>query len=378
MTKRLKKLGMKKRALRLFKSYLFERFLKVVSNGESSSLKQIFASVPQGGKWSSFLFDLDISELGDDLSCEVIPFGYADDVALWYEVEFVHCITTAVINQDLQSLHEWGLDNKTTFEPEKMCVMVISQKKKPFDPSGIYFNGEELSVHDDTTLVGLKIDKRMRWGPMIEKLASKARQRIGALSRVRHLLNSTNLKTMYLMFIRSIMEYNSISWMGAAQSHLNALDRVQHTAERICNFTAEPLQARRDAAALAFAFKLLDGKARGELVHFVPKLIEPLRLCRKRTRQTLEGTQVASKLKPNSLDVYKRSFVCALPKIWSRIPPDLIAQGANHGWCKIKTACTNFLLNRTKKTCPKKRKITEKLEIYSTELNNELNGNIRI
>ena len=183
---------------------------------------------------------------------------------------------------------------------------------------------------------------------------------------------------MYLMFVRSIMEYNSISWMGAAQSHLNTLDRFQHTAEKICNFTAEPLQARRDAATLAFAFKLLDGKTRGELVHFVPKLIEPLRLCRKRTRQTLEGTQVASKLKSNSLDVYKRSFVCALPKIWSRIPSELIEQGANYGWCKIKTACTNLLLGRTKKKedHPKKRKAIEKPEIYSTKLNNELNGNM--
>ena len=90
-----------------------------------------------------------------------------------------------MINQDLQSLYEWGLDNKTTFEPEKMEAIVISQKRVPFDASGIMFNGEELSIVDDTTLVGLKIDKRMRWGPMVDKLAKKARQRIGALSRVR-------------------------------------------------------------------------------------------------------------------------------------------------------------------------------------------------
>ena len=121
--------------MRLFKAYLYTRFLRVVSSGESSSLKQIFSSVPQGGKWSHFLFDLDISELPDSLSAEVIPFGYADDVALWYEVDFDHCITTAVINQDLQALHKWGLDNKTTFEPEKMCVVVISQKKKPLESS---------------------------------------------------------------------------------------------------------------------------------------------------------------------------------------------------------------------------------------------------
>ena len=65
------------------------------------------------------------------------------------------------------------------------------------------------------------------------------------------------------MFIRSIMEYNSISWMGAAQSHLDELDRVQHSAEQIGRFIAEPLKARKDAAAMSFALKLLDGKARG-------------------------------------------------------------------------------------------------------------------
>ena len=192
------------------------------------------------------------------------------------------------------------------------------------------------------------------------------------------MLNSQNLKTIYMMFIRSIMEYNSVCWMGAAQSHLNSLDRVQHTAERMCGFTAEPLQARRDAAAMALALKLLDGKARGELKNFVPRLIEPLRLCKKRTRQVLEGTQVAPMIRSNSLDVYKRGFVCALPKIWSRIPIEIINRGAAHGWMKIKTACSNFLTGKSKKPSLKKRKVSEKTEIYSTKLNNELNGNVEI
>ena len=100
----------------------------------------------------------------------------------------------------------------------------------------------------------------------------------------------------------------------------------------------EPLQTRRDAAAMTLALKLLDGKTRGELKNFVPKLIKPLRLCKKRTRQVLEGTQVAPMIRSNSLDVYKRGFVCALPKIWSRIPIEIIDGGASNGWLKIKTA----------------------------------------
>ena len=153
-------------------------------------------------------------------------------------------------------------------------------------------------------------------------LPRHARKRIGALSRARHLLSSANLKTMYLMFIRSIMEYNSILWMGAAQSHryLNTLDRVQHTAEKICNFTAEPLQARRDAAALAFAFKLLDGKTRGELAHFV--------VCTKtrRTSQTLQKTNSPTPRRhPSRLQIETEFTRCASEEFRVRPPQNVVS-----------------------------------------------------
>ena len=92
----------------------------------------------------------------------------------------------------------------------------------------------------------------------------------------------------------------------------------------------------------------------------------------------LEGTQVAPMIISNSLDVYKRGFVCALPKIWSRIPIEIINRGAAHGWIQIKTACSNFLTGKSKKPSLKKRKVSEKTEIYCTKLNDELNGNVEI
>ena len=154
-------------------------------------------------------------------------------------------VQIAVINQDMVLLEEWAKDNLTTFEPEKMSAMVFSQKKKPFTltshSASIWFGGEEMTVREDTTLVGLLIDQRMRWGPMVDKLVIKARKRIGALARVSHLLNSENMQLIYSMFIRSIMEYNSVSWMGAAPSHLAKLDRVQQTAERLGGFQVESL-----------------------------------------------------------------------------------------------------------------------------------------
>ena len=70
---RLKAKGIRRRALYLFRDYLFNRFIEVVAVGCTSSRKQIFSGVPQGGKWSSTLWDLDISEMCDSLSDLVLP-----------------------------------------------------------------------------------------------------------------------------------------------------------------------------------------------------------------------------------------------------------------------------------------------------------------
>ena len=151
----------------------------------------------------------------------------------------------------------------------------------------------------------------------------------------------------------------------------------------MCGFTAEPLQARRDAAAMSLALKLLDGKTRGELKNFVPKLIEPLIKALQEedssnTRRNSNCSQSQILVKSNSLDVYKRGFVCALPRIWSRIPIEIIDRGAARCWLEIKTACCDFLTGKSKPPSLKKRKVSKETEIHSTKLNNELDGNVEI
>ena len=252
-----------------------------------------------------------------DLLGDVVQFfGYADDVALWYEVDTSNRQEmTKIINDDMSALKVWGDDNRTTFELDRTLCMVFSQKKKPFDVSGLVFEGFPTKLVKQTKAVGYQLDSRLRWGPMVDSISKKAKGRLAGLSRVRRFLDSTNMKAIYEMFIRSIMEYGSVAWMGAADSHLHKLDRVQRRAESIGNFTTDTLAARREVAALSFALKLMDGQARGVLKNHIPQLYEPLLLSKKRTRQVIAGKQVKSRINTKSLDVYRRGFHGALPSI---------------------------------------------------------------
>jgi hypothetical protein len=199
---------------------------------------------------------------------------YADDCGLWYaitELNRHHIVDT--INADLASLLQWGDDNKTTFEPSKTHFTLISNCTANrfnlcFPFPRIVFDGALVERKPAVKLVGYLFDEHLSWAGMIKDVAMKARRRLGMLVRLRPLLDDRNMQHMYTAFIRPVLEYGSIQYMGAAPTHLALLDQVQHTAEKIGRFTVESLQSRREAAAVAFTLKLLAGGGRALL----PKL----------------------------------------------------------------------------------------------------------
>ena len=148
-----------------------------------------------------------------------------------------------------------------------------------------------------------------------------------------------------------------MAWCGAAEVHLKKLDRVQARAQKIGRFEVHSLQVRREAAVLTFALKLLDGDARGVLKHHIPTLYEPMALSKKRTRQVLQGKQIKSVVNAKSLYISRRGFYGILPKVWSKLPSDLIMDGYNRGWKKIIKRSKKYLFNECKESVGKRVKL---------------------
>jgi hypothetical protein len=343
---RLRAKGMRGRALKLLKNYLDERFIQVVVGGDRSSLQEIFSGVPQGAKWSPALWNFDISEMPEVVGLWAMLICYADDCALWYEItEFNRSDIITVINADLDALVRWGDDNKTLFEPSKTVMMVVSRKRLPFDPTGINMLGTAIKHVSEMKLVGFMFDEKLTWGPMIDLLVRKARVRIGALYRMSRMLDCDNIRTMYVAFIRSVLEFGSVQYMGAAATHLAKLDSIQAAAERIGGFKmTESLGTRREAALLGLTFKLLDGAGRGDLQFHAPLLEHREAPHHGRlTRNTSVGLRIKDTVTAKSLECYKRGAIGALPKIWDKIPQELLMQGEARGWQKITKKCKGYL-----------------------------------
>ena len=301
-----------------------------------------------------------------------------------------------IVNLDLLKLKRWGIENKTTFEASKTFMIVMSNRAVPFDPTGINFDGEQIVQVDSVKLVGFTLDCKLTWKPMVEAIAKKARMRLGALRRLKRHLDSNNIKAMYTAFVRSTMEYGNMLYMGAAPSTLAILDKIQESAMKMGGFKIESLSSRREAAAVAFALRMLDGKCRGVLQEFTPTLEtvsipqeineESIgnRVSRLHFKETT-GAQVKKSTVFGSLQRYERCFFGALPQIWSKIPQWIIQQGKSKGWSTITNKCKSFLTGKL--PCAKKGdhnkpksqfKFNSDMGEYKTSLNQELNSSMSL
>ena len=130
-----------------------------------------------------------------------------------------------------------------------------------------------------------------------------------------------------------------MQFMGAADTHLKKLDSIHEKAQRIGNFTIGPLKLRREAAAISFTLKLLDGKGRGVINSYAPGFVNNSKLHKYPTQNAPKGLQIKDRSRHKSLISFDTSYLGRIHKIWKRLLNGLVQRGAKDGWLKIKKSC---------------------------------------
>ena len=349
---KLKKGGLRGKALRLMISYLLLRYLVVVMAGAASEKKRITCGVPQGGIWSPNFWDVAVNDLSQQIrNCSSI--NYADDSALVAVFERVEQLQQLIngLNEDMERLRVWGLKNNLTFDPKKNSYLVISRAHHDFSQiDSLQMGGFRVKYapEGDMKLVGFIFDRRLSWSTMISNLASKARQQLGALWRLCPVMDSQNRQQMYKAFVRSIMEYGGMEYMAAAKTHLAKLDVVQRSAERICGSVGafEPLGVRRECSLFGMLCKMLDGEVRGGLNDFIPEFAGVSEVRRGRSAVVPRGLELVDLTGPSSLVQYDASFCGRAPEVFKKMPEELLEEGLEHGWRSIMKEGQRFLCGR--------------------------------
>ena len=153
---------------------------------------------------------------------------------------------------------------------KKTKAMVFNfTEKYQFSPR-LHVQGEPIEVIEKTRLLGSIITSDLKWEHNTSHIVTKANARMELLRRVASFgANIEDLKTIYILFVRSQLEQSAVVWSSSLTEQNKAdIERVQRSALKVIlgssyesyqksldTLNLETLKERRHNLCLRFAIK---------------------------------------------------------------------------------------------------------------------------
>ena len=263
--------------LALFKSYLTNRRQRVLINGCTSGWSPAVSGVPEGSLLGPSLFLAFINDLPDIFRSPSLL--YCDDLKIFRTIRGQDDAT--LLQSDLDSLQAWTERWKLKLCSAKCFHFRITLKKQPI-PLRFTISGSQLDLVGQIRDLGVILDTQLTFANHIDSAVKRGNRALGLLIRsvqgIRGNYDKTGLLAAYYANVRSILEYGSVVWAGAAKSHLDRLERIQHKFlmflagtrrddlnvlnynELCARYNVQKLSKRRSALDLSFLHGLFNGR----------------------------------------------------------------------------------------------------------------------
>ena len=186
---------------------------------------------PRGGLISPLLFTCFVNDLPEALEVETLLF--ADDVKMYRRVDSANDVS--YVQAQLDKLCSWSEKWGLKLNPAKCKVLTLTLRRTPvmgtYMISGVAL--ERVVVMRD---LGVMLDQKLTFGDHVDFTVRKANRALGLLMRTLQTgkngrpfksANQRALLSTYFANVRSVLEYCSVVWAGAAQSHIQRLERIQ-------------------------------------------------------------------------------------------------------------------------------------------------------
>ena len=168
--------------------------------------------------------------------------------------------------------------------------------------------------------LGVIIDDKLNWNEQIKAINLKLSKGIGLLSKIRHFVPKTILRSLYYAFINSHMDYNLLNWSTSNETNLNSININMKKAIRIMCFkprdeSSLPLFKSLGILPLDKAIKLRQGKFMWKLVNnYLPQSLS--------SNFTTHSITVRSQfaMPAPRLDLASRHISYSGIKLWNEIP----------------------------------------------------------
>ena len=213
-------------------SYLSDRKQRVVVNGKQSTWTPVLSGVPEGSVCSSLLFACYTADI--PLHVKHGCTMYADDIKLH---KMVHCEEDVhALQADINALVDWSRAWNLHLNPVKCHVITFTLRTSPVLAT---YKICDAALERCTQVrdLGVVLDSKLTFAGHVDATVAKAKRMVGLLIRSmqrsavprRARVSFKPLLYVFYAHVRSIIEYGSVVWSGAAVTHLKRLERIQHT-----------------------------------------------------------------------------------------------------------------------------------------------------
>ena len=326
-------------------SFLCNRLMKVVVDGESSSETKVMSGVPQGTVLGPLLFLVHINDLPDHVTSSVRLF--ADDCLLYRQIKTEK--DQLELQKDLSNLENWANTWGMKFNAKKCYILTISDKGK----SKFYqLNSYILKSVENNPYLGILFDNNLKWSTHIDNVSKKASSSLGFVMRNLRKCPQECKKTAYIALVRSTLEYGAVIWDPPLEKDIYKLEKINRKAARFItgdfrsktpgcvtamlhDLNLPTLQSRRRDKRLTFLYNIQMGK-----VQAIDKdiYLKPIRHKRQIRAKTFSGCVTNNfltrhqnlnskcfKLPESNTSAYRHSFFPKTIAEWNALPEDIVS-----------------------------------------------------
>ena len=354
LIKKLEYYGVSGTSLNLMLNYLTNRRQYVLFGETTSDMLTIQTGVPQGSILGPLLFIIYLNDLVH--VCKTFkPVIYADDTTLFAVLESFETEHTELaqnINSELELINTWFKANKLSVNGKKTKAMLFHSVNKKVPNVQIKMDMAEIEFVKEFNYLGITFDQNISWKPHLLKVTKKISRTLGVMSKLKHMLPTHILKTLYDSLVLPHIMYGLLVWStGSARLEITQKKAVRIITAAKFNAHTEPIFKKLNILKIEDMVKLQELKFLYKLENgTLPKYFRSSDILIRQADIHSHDTRNAEDYRtPQSrLCLVSNSICYNLPEISNKCPDEIKPKIFTHSYYGYSEYIKKFLLNKYK------------------------------